>query len=118
MKVKTKPYVHDHVVDEYDHQHLEPNKIYNVIGIDDEDYRIINEIGEPILYPKALFDVIESSIPDSWVRQDYEDGEYYIDPPELSRPGFYEDFFDGNPEAIAKFQAFVMLLRSKTETEE
>lgn len=107
MKIKTKSYVHHHVVDEYDYQELEPNKIYEVIGLDHESYRIINDIGEPILYPKALFDVVETIIPDTWVKEEYGEDEYYLDPPELSKPGFYEDYFDGKPEAIKRFQEFV-----------
>ena len=111
MKVKTKPYIHAHIVDEYEHQHLEIDKLYDVIGIDDTYYRIINEAKEPILYPKALFEVIDSSIPNTWVRKDCGDDEYYIDPPEFSRRGFYEDYFDGKPEAIHLFQEFVKSLK-------
>ena len=118
MKVKTKSYIHNHVVDKFDHQYLEPNKIYEVIGIDHDSYRVINEAGEPILYPKALFDVVEPSIPDSWIREEYAPDEYYIDPLELSKPGFYEDYFDGKSEAIATFQKFVKSLQNKAETDE
>ncbi len=83
MKVKTKPIIHDHILDEYSYSSLESNKVYNVIEIDDESYRVINKIGEPILYPKYLFVVVDSYIPQSWTRDDYEDGEYFIGPPEL-----------------------------------
>jgi len=107
MKVKTKREVHDHVFDEFDHQHLTPKKIYEVIGINYEDYRVVDDIGEPILYPKYLFEVIDPSVPETWIREEYSPDEYYIDPPELCRPGFYEEYFDGKPEAKAIFEQFL-----------
>lgn len=103
MKVKPKPMIHDNILDEYSHEFLSIYKIYDVIEINDEYYRVINERKEPILYPKYLFIVIDSYIPQSWTRHDYEDGEYFIGPPELNKKGFYEDFFDGDQKAISLF---------------
>jgi hypothetical protein len=108
MRVQAKSAVHDHSLDEFDNQGLKPGKVYEVIGIDDEHYRIVDEGGEPILYPKYLFDVIDPTIPESWVRKDYPDDEYFIDPPELSHRGFYEDYFDRKPEATAIFEQFLV----------
>jgi len=88
---------------------LSSNKIYFVVGLDDQNYRLIDDINEPILYRKELFEVIDESIPSNWVRVDYDDGEYYIDPPELSVTGFYEDYFDGNAVAIKKFNRYMKL---------
>jgi hypothetical protein len=108
MKVRTRPDIHQFIIDECDYRELRANTIYEVIGIDDDDYRIVGEEGMPYLYSKALFEIIDSSIPDSWIRHDYDDGGYYIDPPELSPANFsYEDFFDDKPEAIRTFQKFV-----------
>ena len=107
MKVKTKAYIRDHVVDDRDHQHLKPSWIYTVIGIDNENFRIVNEIGEPVLYPKELFDVVDPVVPKTWVIKEFEDGDYYIDPPELSEAGFYEDYFDKKAGAVQIFQKFL-----------
>ena len=115
MKVKTKPEIHDHIFDEYDHQHLEPNKVYEVIGLSDEYFRIIDEMEEPILYPKYLFEVIDPMIPDWWVRREGEEGSYYIDPPEMCKRGFYENYFDHKPEAIEIFERFLVDYGLKTE---
>lgn len=106
MKVKVKQGVHDHVFDECNNQNIEEYKVYEVIGINSDYYRIINEMGEPILYPTHLFEIVDSTIPESWVRKDYGPDEYYIDPPELSAPGFYEDYFDGDHEAKTIFDKF------------
>ena len=103
MKIKTKTIIHDCILDEYCYDNLKPNKIYNALEIDYESYRVINEIGEPILYPKYLFIVIDSYIPQSWIKDNYEDGQYFIAPPELNKKGFYEDFFDGDQKTISLF---------------
>ena|ERR1700690_279817 len=108
MLIKTKKEIHEHILDDFDHRHLEPEKIYEVIGIDYDSYRIIDEIGEPILYPKYLFDIIDPSIPESWIREEHETDHYYIDPPELSAPGFYEDYFDKDAKARAIFEQFLI----------
>jgi hypothetical protein len=108
MKVVAKPEIHDHILDEFNNQNLEPNKVYEVIGITGEYFRVINEASEPILYPKYLFYVIDPTIPGSWIRKDYPDDEYFIDPPELSGSNFdYEDYFDGKPEAKTIFERFL-----------
>lgn len=104
MKVSAKRTVHDHIVDDFDHPGLSPGKTYAVFGIDDEYYRVLNDRDEPILYPKALFDVVTADIPPDWVTRTFEDGEYFIGPPELSHAGFYEAYFDRKPDALARFE--------------
>jgi hypothetical protein len=106
MKVKSKLNVNEHAEDESCNPHLSPNKIYNVVGFDYKCYRIIDDIGEPILYSKSLFNVVDPLYPHSWVREDYPDGDYYVDPPEFSAPGFYEAYFDGDVEAVERFTAY------------
>lgn len=107
MKIKSIKTVNDQLIDEKLNQNLQPDKVYYVIGVDDENYRVINETGEPILYPKKLFTVVDPKIPEGWVKKSYSDGEYFIDPPELSEPGFYEDYFDGKPYALEIFRNFI-----------
>jgi hypothetical protein len=112
MKVRAKTIVHDHIVDEFDHAELTPGKTYTVFEIDEECYRVLNDRDEPILYPKALFDIVDASIPDGWIKQTFEDGVYFVGPPELSAVGFYEAYFDGKPGALGKFE----LERKKAES--
>jgi hypothetical protein len=83
---------------------LSAGRDYLVIGISDEYFRVVNDGGEPILYPKELFEVINDTIPSDWVREDFEDGEYHIEPPEVAFPGFYEDYFDHKDEARRIFE--------------
>jgi hypothetical protein len=105
MKIRARMDVHDHVVDEYDHPGLTPGKSYAVIEISYDYFRVLNDRGEPILYPKALFEVVDPNIPSDWTKQMFDDDEYFIGPVELSEVGFYEAYFDREPSAVAKFES-------------
>ncbi|MBX3221505.1 MAG: hypothetical protein KF795_13365 [Labilithrix sp.] len=80
--------------------------IYRVIGIEAASYRIINDEGRPYLYPPALFAVIESGTDPDWVTTYGPDGERYSYTPELGRPGFFEDFFADDRDAILTFRRY------------
>ena len=83
------------------HSGLLPSTEYYVVEITDEEFRVLNSNHEPILYPKELF-IVEDKIPENWIRESYEDGEYYISPPEF-QGYFFEDYFEGKPEAVSIF---------------
>jgi len=87
--------------------YLTAGKDYDVIGLDHESYRIIDDKGEPILFPKTLFSVIDDRIPDDWIWDRYADDEFYANPPELHEPGFFEDYFDHKRAAIQRFDDFL-----------
>ena len=80
---------------------------YDVIGIDDSSFRVIDECGEPALYPKDYFLECVLDPPDDWVVHEYEDGEYTCSPRDLSQPGFFEDYSDGCNDAINLFNEYV-----------
>ncbi|ASF45346.1 ankyrin repeat domain-containing protein [Methylovulum psychrotolerans] len=106
MKLKAKMTVNDRIVDDNYHRSLSPGMVYSVVQIDDEYFRVINDDGEPILYPKALFEVVDPSVPEEWVTITFDDGEYFIGPAEFNKTGFYEDYFDGVADAVDKFESF------------
>lgn len=83
--------------------HLTPAKEYTVVGVSNDSYRVIDDAGEPILYAKCLFEVIDRSIPAGWSLWEYEDGEYHLEPAALNKPGFYERYFDHVEEARQLF---------------
>lgn len=107
MKVIAKDIVNSGIDGGSSNPHIHPKTVYQVIGFDDENFRVLNDVGEPILYPKDLFIVLDSSYPDNWVRMEFDDGQYYVNPPELSELGFYEDFFDGEQKALEKFNLYL-----------
>ena len=88
---------------------------YLVVGLDDENYRVVDEDSEPILYARECFDVTDASIPPDWVRDEGRAGDYYIDPPECAKRGFYEAYFDDKPEAVATFNRVLARLRAGEE---
>lgn len=82
---------------------LSPEQQYVVIGIEANDFRILNDQGRPYLYPHGLFEIIDPHEPEDWITEVGEDGERYAYPPSLNYAGFFEDFFDAKQEAVARF---------------
>ena len=74
-----------------------------MIGIEADDYRILNDQGRPYVYPRRLFEVVDPREPKDWVIERGDDGERYAYPSLLNAPGFFEDFFDAKKEAVAIF---------------
>jgi len=82
---------------------LSPQQNYVVIGIEADDFRILNDRGRPYLYPARLFDMVDSREPQNWVAELGNDGERYAYPSPLNDAGFFEDFFDDQKKAVAVF---------------
>src|SRR3954447_19430180 len=82
---------------------LTPDQPYVVLGIEADDLRLLNDQGRPYLYPAGLFTIVDAREPDDWVSAVGEDNERYAYPALLNGCGFFEDYFDGNPEAVATF---------------
>ena len=76
---------------------------YVVIGIEADDFRILNDGGRPFLYPPEIFTVIDKNEPNDWVTEFGEDRERYSYPPSLNKAGFFEDFFDEKRKAVVTF---------------
>ncbi len=75
---------------------------YEVIGIEGDDYRIINDTGDPVLFDPTCFDVMDGSEPAFW-ESVVEDGVRYAYPPQWNRPGFFEDYHDNKAEIRRQF---------------
>lgn len=86
-----------------DYPDLTAGQRYVVIGIEADDFRILNDQGRPFLYPAALFEVVDAKEPSDWVNEFGEQGERYAYPPALNMVGFFEDFFDNQRQAVATF---------------
>lgn len=82
---------------------LTPDQPYVVLGIEADDLRLLNDQGRPYLYPRELFILVDAREPEDWVSEVGEDNERYAYPPLLNDSGFFEDYFDGDPEAVATF---------------
>ncbi len=93
---------------------LTPGNLYRVLGIEADDYRIVNDEGRPFLYPPELFVVVDPSPPSDWVVTRGDEGEQYAYPPVMGRPGFFEDLFDNDPKAVGAFQQYMARFRDET----
>jgi hypothetical protein len=85
------------------YQGLTPGQPYVVLGIEADDLRILNDQGQPCLYSPELLTIVDAHEPADWVSELGEDNERYAYPPPLNNCGFFEDYFDGKPEAVATF---------------
>ncbi|MBK1718019.1 hypothetical protein [Thiocystis violacea] len=86
-----------------DYPDLTSGQAYCVIGIEADDYRILNDLGKPYLYPASLFTLLDDREPVDWVSSVGPEGERYAYPSALNEPGFFEDFFDGAGTSVAAF---------------
>lgn len=82
---------------------LSEGQAYFVIGIEADDYRILNNSGKPYLYPSDHFAIVDSRVPEDWITDFGDDGEQYSYPAQLNEAGFFEDFFDHKPEQTSIF---------------
>ena len=82
---------------------LSAGRPYVVIGIEADDFRILNDQGRPFLYPARTFRIVDRRQPDDWVSAVGEEGERYAYPAPLNSVGFFEDFFEGNKKAVRTF---------------
>lgn len=82
-----------------DRSDLTLGKRYVVLSLSWEDYRILNDNGEPLLFPKEEFDVVDAAVGEDWVRDEGDDGDWYLNPPEASGTFIFEDWHDDDPAA-------------------
>ncbi|MCP3142911.1 hypothetical protein [Pyxidicoccus xibeiensis] len=62
-----------------------------------DEFRLVNDEGEPILVPRSRFDVLDDWLPNDWVREEAEvDAWYWCGPPQFAVQGFFERWHDGN----------------------
>ena len=69
----------------------------------------------PVLVPGSSFEVVDGSRPASWVVSDLADQSFDLGPPEWQEVGFWERFFDREPEALAIYEEFRTVLPGAVE---
>lgn len=60
--------------------------------------------GGPGLWPAEMFMTTSTALPSSWIISIGDNGQFDLAPAKWLRPGFWEDFFDREPEALADFE--------------
>ena len=70
-------------------------RVHEVLGIEADLYRLLDDTGEPCLFEPSCFAVLDPLEPAFWLSQVGEEGECYAYPPGWGEPGFFEDWHDG-----------------------
>lgn len=109
MRIRARRNFRELAKDGLEHQGLVPGAEYYVLGADDEYYRVVDNDGEPILYPKELFEVLDCTIPADWQFCEYKEGEYHLEPVRIGAPGFYEDWHGSDGDRAAQATAQQLL---------
>lgn len=86
---------------------LTPGNVYRVIGIEADQLRIFDDLGDPVLFVPQAFDVVDPTEPSDWMSTHGDDGERYAYPVELAEPGFFEDWHDGDVRARSWLAGYV-----------
>lgn len=69
-------------------------------------FRIVADDGHsPMLFKARQFAVTVTDVPSIWKVRGDDDGGLEFGPDPWLRPGFWEDYFDGLPDASADFEA-------------
>lgn len=104
MLIRPQPWLHDPLPDGRTHPSIEEGKLYIVTAIQYDDLQVLNTLGEPILVPAQLFDIVDGWIPTDWVSETDDDGCLgWHGPVECAAPGFFESWHEGNGRAREMF---------------
>lgn len=66
--------------------------------------RLVGEESIPALFEPEMFEVASSTVPHTWVITSPKAGHFEIGPEAWAQPGFWEEYFDRKPEAVACFE--------------
>ncbi|MFD4292855.1 hypothetical protein ACFWPA_08540 [Rhodococcus sp. NPDC058505] len=69
----------------------------------DTTYRVIDKSGLASIWPAGMFDVVDNTVPDGWILIPGRGGGLMITHGRFARAGFWEDYFDGHPDAVEEF---------------
>ena len=85
---------------------LSVGKVYHVLSMNMEDglpikFQLIGNDGQTPAYHDAnQFEIVTNNIPTGWVIDFMSQSHFRLSPKAWSKPGFWEEYFDGEPEAV------------------
>lgn len=85
--------------------HLTLGETYTVVEVYDDDVRVVTDDGGPSLFLASLFEVVDAREPENWETDIDRDGVVSKGPRACLLPGFFEDVWDGRPQALQVFVA-------------
>lgn len=78
------------------HWSLTVGREYEVLGIEADSYRLLDDTGAPFLFEPVCFEVDDRREPAFWSSEIGDEGERYAYPPGWGVPGFFEAWHDGD----------------------
>jgi hypothetical protein len=82
---------------------------YDVLGVEVTGgkvyFRVESDQGTPALFESELFELVDGAIPSSWIAVAGTRGGFSLDAKAWARQGFWEAFFDREPEAMKLYEA-------------
>jgi hypothetical protein len=83
---------------------LTVGRIYEVLGIECDLYRLLDDREEPILFDPRCFKVVDSAEPSHWLSYFEEQEERYAYPPKWGERGFFEHWHNRVPDVRHEFR--------------
>ena len=89
---------------------LTVGKVYTVLSVALDvhcrwSFRLMtDETGHVGIFRREQFEVIDSTLPETWAISWSADGTFELSPPEWLTAGFWEHYFDGDADARSVFQ--------------
>ncbi len=90
---------------------LTVGKVYHVLSVNMEDglpikFQLVSDDEQiPAYHDANQFEIITNIIPKGWIADFVSKSHFRLSPKAWSQPGFWEAYFDGEPEAIELFNA-------------
>jgi hypothetical protein len=97
-----------------EHDSLTVGREYDVLTIEDDLYRILNDRDDPVLDHVSLFDVLNDEAPPFWTTRTDSDGDRHRGPPRWLERGFFEGYHDRLPHIREEFWEIVRTLYPRT----
>jgi hypothetical protein len=83
-------------------------RVYHVLGLELQPhrsrYRLVGDEATPALYSPEMFEVVSSRVPSCWSINSSAPGYVDVEPESWSRPGFWTDYYNAEPLAVACFE--------------
>jgi hypothetical protein len=67
-------------------------------------YRIASLEGTPALFEASLFTITDPRVDEEWIVRQDDSGRLVFEPEPWSVPGFWEDYFNQDPTAVARYR--------------
>jgi hypothetical protein len=87
---------------------LTPGNVYRVIAIEADQFRILDDVGGPVLFARQAFQIVDPNEAPDWISKRDEDGDRYAHPAKLSERYLFERWHDDDKDARAKLKGYML----------